>query len=308
MLKKIIAIAVIIVMLGSNVYAYNGVSSWAESTLDKAADEKLVPDSLLNSNVSDMIKKGECASLCVRFYETVSGKTAESAANPFKDEVSDDVLKAAALGIVGTFSGDEFGENSVASREEIADMMAKTYAAVTGTEAVLSDKTVFADDDLISGWAKESVYFIQDKGIIHIIGSNKFAPRNTSEEQIRLNYANMSIQKALISFVRMYDMTGGSDDGGDKNPEDNIGKICLSMIPKIDFGTAEEPVVGKDSASIKVQSVSQQDYYDYVEKAKTSFREVIYILEGQNYKAREGEYTINIVYANGVLTVEVFKG
>lgn len=306
MIKKITAVAFSIAFLCSNAYAFSGASSWAEKKLSSAAELNIVPESLLNVNVSDMIKKGECASLCVKFYETASGKTAEAAANPFDDNVSADVLKAASAGIVGAFSGRQFNENTYASREEIADMMARTYAAVSGTGATLQNKVIFSDDSLISDWARESVYFIQDKGIIHIVGSNKFAPKNSSEEETRANYANMSVQTALISSVRMYEQLKGNIENIAEENKKTSGEDCLSMIPKIEFGTAENAVINSDSASITVNNSSQQDFYDYVEKTKTVFPEEIYVLEGQNYKAWDGEYTVNIVYGNGVLTVEVF--
>ena len=146
MMKRIISIALLAAMLGTNVYAYSGAASWAESTLEKAANASIVPDGILDANVSSMIKKGECASLCVKFCERMSGKSAETAQNPFSDNVSEDVLKAVSLGIVGTYGGAGFNENSFASREEIADMLAKTYAYVSEEKAQISDKLLFADD------------------------------------------------------------------------------------------------------------------------------------------------------------------
>ena len=307
MMKRIISIALLAAMLGTNVYAYSGAASWAESTLEKAANASIVPDDILDANVSSMIKKGECASLCVKFCERMSGKSAETAQNPFSDNVSEDVLKAVSLGIVGTYGGAGFNENSFASREEIADMLAKTYAYVSEEKAQISDKVLFADDINISDWARESVYFVQSKNIIHIIGGNKFAPRNLTEDQTRANYANMSIQNVLIALVRMYDMLGGNQDPDNMQGQLTVSEYCLSLMPDIDFGTKEEPVLKDDMASVIVKDVTQTDYYNYVEKTKTNFPEEMYSLDGQNYKAWDGTYSINLVYHNGILTVEVFK-
>lgn len=306
MMKRIISIALLAAMLGTNVYAYSGAASWAESTLEKAANASIVPDGILDANVSSMIKKGECASLCVKFCERMSGKSVQTAQNPFSDNVSEDVLKAVSLGIVGTYGGASFNENSFASREEIADMLAKTYASVSGEKAQISDKVLFADDINISDWARESVYFVQSKNIIHIIGGNKFAPRNLTEDQTRANYANMSVQSVLISLVKMYDMLGGTESGK-TDGEVTVAEYCLSLMPDIDFGTKEEPVLKDDMASVIVKDVTQTDYYNYVEKTKTNFPEEMYSLDGQNYKAWDGTYSINLVYQNGILTVEVFK-
>lgn len=304
MIKRIVTAALILTMLTSNAYAYSGVSSWAEKTLDKAASSDIVPESIKNANVSGMIKKGECASLCVKLCEKMLNIKAEESQNPFADAVGADVLKAASLGIVGAFSGTSFNENSVAVREEIADMLARTYAVISGARAVTDDKELFSDDGNISEWARESVYFIQSKNIIHIVGSNKFAPKNLTEDQTRANYANMSLQSVIISLTRMYDMLGGTDAKDDKQ---TAAQQCLSMIPEIDFGEADDPVMSDDAASISVKNATSDDFYKYVEKSKPVFSEVIYTLEGQNYKAWDGEYTINIVYSDGILTVEVFK-
>lgn len=306
MMKRIISIALLAAMLGTNAYAYSGASSWAESTLEKAANASIVPDGILDANVSSMIKKGECASLCVKFCERMSGKSAETAQNPFSDNVSEDVLKAVSLGIVGTYGGAGFNENSFASREEIADMLAKTYASVSGEKAQISDKVLFADDINISDWARESVYFVQSKNIIHIVGSNKFAPKNLTEDQTRANYANMSVQNVLISLVKMYDMLGGTESGK-TDGKVTVAEYCLSLMPDIDFGTKEEPVLKDDMASVTVKDVTQTDYFNYVEKTKTNFPEEMYSLDGQNYKAWDGTYSINLVYQNSILTVEVFK-
>lgn len=307
MVKKIISIALLAAVLCTNAYAYSGTSSWAEATLERAANASIVPDNILNANVSNMIKKGECASLCVKFYEEMSNAEVHEVHNPFSDDVGTDVLKAVSLGIVGTYSGETFNENSFATREEIADMLAKTYALISGEKAEISDKILFADDSNIAAWARESVYFVQSKNIIHIVGSNKFAPKNLNEDQTRANYANMSVQNVLISLVKMYDMLGGEKEPDDTNGEGATAEYCLSLIPDIDFGVSEEPILEKDSASITVKDVTQADYFNYVEKSKTNFPEEMYSLDGQNYKAWDGTYSINLVYKNGILTVEVFK-
>jgi hypothetical protein len=62
---------------------------------------------------------------------------------------------------------------------------------------------LFADDRNISGWARESVYFMVSRGIIHGMGNNIFAPDNmTSDEQAR-GYANATREQALAIAVRM---------------------------------------------------------------------------------------------------------
>lgn len=297
MLKKVIAVLLLSAAACQSAYAYTGVSGWAEAVLDGAYESQLVPSGLYEADVSKPITKGECASLCVRFYEAHKNTELAPAANPFGDNVSDDVLKAVSAGIAGAFGGSTFNEQAEATREEIADMLARTYAAVTGDEIYTEDKELFADDGEISQWAKESVYFIQDKSIINIVGSNKFAPRRSG----------MTIQSALIAAYKMNELTGSAPEPEPGEDEKTTGEICLEMIPAINFGTQEEPVVNEESAVIVVNDATQADYDSYVETAKRLFTTFVYELPGQNYKAVNGEYMINITYLNGVFSAEVLK-
>lgn len=62
---------------------------------------------------------------------------------------------------------------------------------------------LFADDSQISGWARDSVYFMAANNIINGIGDNLFAPKNTTPEQEALGYANATREQALVISVRM---------------------------------------------------------------------------------------------------------
>ena len=61
----------------------------------------------------------------------------------------------------------------------------------------------FADDADISGWAKDSVYFMAANKIINGVGDNRFAPRNITTDQEARGYANATREQALAIAVRM---------------------------------------------------------------------------------------------------------
>ena len=61
----------------------------------------------------------------------------------------------------------------------------------------------FADDQLISGYARESVYFMVANSIINGVGGNCFAPKNTTSAQEAQHYANATREQALAIAVRM---------------------------------------------------------------------------------------------------------
>ncbi len=61
----------------------------------------------------------------------------------------------------------------------------------------------FDDDEIISSWAKDSVYFMVANNIIKGIGGNKFAPKNTSSAEEAMLYANATREQALLMATRM---------------------------------------------------------------------------------------------------------
>lgn len=63
--------------------------------------------------------------------------------------------------------------------------------------------TAFADDDKISSWAKDSVYFMVANNIIKGVGDNKFAPKNTTPAEEAVQYANATREQALLIATRM---------------------------------------------------------------------------------------------------------
>ena len=67
---------------------------------------------------------------------------------------------------------------------------------------------LFGDDANISAWARDSVYFMAANGIIKGMGSDEngkptFAPKDVTESQKAVGYANATRQQALLIAVRM---------------------------------------------------------------------------------------------------------
>ena len=70
------------------------------------------------------------------------------------------INKAVASGIIKGIDGENFGIGNGVTRQDMAVII---YRAIKGTP-VDSDK--FADDDSISDYAKDAVYFLKSKGIV----------------------------------------------------------------------------------------------------------------------------------------------
>lgn len=191
-------------IIGVNADAWSQASQWATPELEKAEKAGLIPDVLRGQDLTKDITRAEFAALSVRLYEVMSGKTAVPAPqNPFTDTSDPEILKAYALGITNGTSATTFSPSLLIPREQVAAMLTRTVRAVKPTISLDATGTpVFADDALISSWAKESVYFMAKHEIIKGVGAGKFAPRNTTDAEQAAGYANATREQSLIIASR----------------------------------------------------------------------------------------------------------
>ena len=178
-------------------------SPWAKPELEKAYELALVPEILEGKDLTKPITRAEFAAIAIKAYENLSGtKAVPAEKNPFTDTNDAEVLKAFGAGITTGISENKFDPDAPLSREQAAAMLTRAYKKIVfegWTAAANEDYKLdyaspspFSDDDKISNWAKESVYFMAANGIIRGIGGNIFAPR-----------ANASREQAIIIAVRM---------------------------------------------------------------------------------------------------------
>ena len=198
--------------------SWGKASDWAISELTKAKENGLIPTILINGDLTKPTTRLEFAAISVMLYEELSGNTASLAPpDTFSDTSDPAVLKAYAHGIVNGIGGGLFAPNSELNREQAAVMLTNVYKAVywegfnrdtaaTYTARSLDNKGVasFADDASISGWAKESVYFMSKNDIIKGVGDNSFAPKN-----------NTTREQALIISERTLENADKIKDGGE---------------------------------------------------------------------------------------------
>lgn len=189
-------------------------SDWATNELFQAYEYNLIPEKLEEENLTLQICRDEFASVCVKLYEALSGKTATEGINPFKDTTDSDVLKAYNIGIVSGISANEFAPRAKLTRQEAAVMLTRVYKAVKLTGWTLSTDNQFtlnytkpapfADDANIDDWAKDSVYFMVANGVIAGVGDNRFAPKNTTAQEEYTGFANASREQAIVISVRSF--------------------------------------------------------------------------------------------------------
>jgi len=207
-----------VIEIGTGAF-YSGASNWAKPELEKANELGLVPDILKGADMTKSITRAEFAAVAVKAYEALIGTAAIPAVNnPFTDTKDVEVLKAFNIGAVNGTSPTTFAPNALLVRQEAATMLTRVFKKVslagwtlaTDSQFTLSytKPAAFADDANISGWAKDSVYFMASNGIIGGVGNNKFAPKNTTTNEEATGYANATREQALIIAMRMVENLG----------------------------------------------------------------------------------------------------
>ena len=168
---------------------WSNASDWAIKELRKASKKELIPDMIKNKDFTMTINRKEFAAIAVKMYEKLSKKVATAAKqNPFIDINDEEVLKAYKLGITLGTSEDTFSPNDNITREQMATMLTRAVKKAGKNTAVDVERTQkFEDDNLISDWGRESIYYMADKGIILGMGDNIFGVLdNATREQALL--------------------------------------------------------------------------------------------------------------------------
>ena len=189
-------------------------SPWAVTEIKKADEMGLIPDCLKNVAYTQNITRAEFAAVSVKLYENLSGVAiATTSINPFKDTNDEEVLRAYSLGITAGTSEDTFEPDALLTREQAATMLARVWKrfSIPGwtpkTDYLykldFEMPEAFVDDELISDYAKEAVYFMAANKIINGVGDGKFAPKNTTAEEDEMGYANAKREQAVVIAVRM---------------------------------------------------------------------------------------------------------
>lgn len=169
-------------------------SEWAIPELELANQKDLIPEILDGRIYTEAITREEFAAAMIKLYESLNGlEVGEYSNNPFVDTDNEDIIKAYYLGITNGTSQNTFSPDAKITRQEIATMLMRLVDAsgVYIPDNSLGIYSMFNDDNQIADWAKESVYYMNKKGIIKGKGNNLFVPLD-----------NTSIEEAMALAVR----------------------------------------------------------------------------------------------------------
>ena len=192
----------------------NNSSAWARAELTRAANRGLIPPSLQNADLRLPITRGEFAGVVVRTFEQLANTTVQPApANRFNDTQDPYVRRAYTAGLMVGTGSDIFSPNMMLNRETAATALARTFRRWANPGSTFATDyrnplnfawpSLFADDANISGWARESVYFMAANGIILGTGNNRFSPQATTAAQRAVGYAQATREAAIIMALRM---------------------------------------------------------------------------------------------------------
>ena len=193
---------------------WGNASGWAAGELKKADELGLIPGVLYGTDFTRPITRAEFAAVSVKLYENLTGNTATPVSpNPFTDTSDPEVLKAFNIGAVNGTSATTFAPDATLTREQMATMLTRVLKSAyiegwtldTDAQFTLNFTmpTPFADDALISGYARQSVYFMSANGIIGGTGNNNFSPRAASTSEAAVSIASATREQSLAIAVRM---------------------------------------------------------------------------------------------------------
>lgn len=195
-------------------------SNWAKPWIEQADELGLIPDCLAGQDLKQQITRKEFAAVAVKIYESLTGETTEASMEyAFADCDDPEVLKAVAIGITNGTSLEKnlFSPDEIINREQLATMLTRVYKKVAlegwtlATDKEYTEQfrgmftmpDAFADDANISGFAKDSVYFMKAQGIIDGVGDNMFAPKHGMSAEEAAGYGLATREQALKIAVGM---------------------------------------------------------------------------------------------------------
>lgn len=230
-------LSLVIMFLPQITYAASGSSqnadipsNWAKTSVEMATQNNLIPEAI-QAKYRSSITREEFCEIAVRLYDALSGKEVMlPAENPFTDTKNTQVMKAYQLGIVQGKGNRKFDPHNTITREEISVMLYHTLQAVKPEfNYPESYDYIFSDFDTISLWARESVSYLYNFGIISGVGDNKFDPKGTTTREQAIVLAERMYQQ-VYKFEAALNTSSSVSRGSYIKSESDIKLKLASLI------------------------------------------------------------------------------
>ena len=138
------------------------------------------------------ITRVDFCELAVNLYSKMSSVPENIPDAAFSDYEDNNVAVAAALGIVTGYEDGTFRPYAFITREEAATMLDRLYKSLGGAETAESSRQ-YADDAQFGDWSRDSIYTMQNIGIMKGEENNEFHP-----------YGGYTGEQAIVTIERMY--------------------------------------------------------------------------------------------------------
>ena len=168
-------------------------STWAKPEVEEARQDEL--GTIFHYPRLDITRVDFCE-LVVDLYRKMNPEMNSAPKNildtVFSDYEDNNVAVAAALGIVTGYEDGTFRPYAFITREEAATMLNRLYKSLGGTETAESSRQ-YADDAQFGDWSRDSIYTMQNIGIMKGEENNEFHPDG--------GYTG---EQAIVTIERMY--------------------------------------------------------------------------------------------------------
>ena len=303
---------------GTDSYARDIPSYWAESFVDNAIERGFVPEDL-RCGWQEPVTRLDFCRLISGLFDAAEGEA-------FPDCDDEDVITCASLGIVSGFGDGLFYPEKLLTREQAAVILRKA-AECLGTDVqvpVYLDPT--ADSAKTSIWAAEAVWWVMDRGIMAGTGSGRFDPSGsfTKEQSVItiMNLLDPSVSEKTLTRtietdndkIKIYESHTGSlservyaFDDGTRGVMGRVDGSSQSMVLFTAFVGNDAVVRSTDGSRWEVSSVASGKYYGSVTYVYDKDKAFMFILP-QEYRLRENNCLEYLPGKDGYLQVCSVEG
>lgn len=180
------------------------MNEWAQPYVKRATDLEWLNDEIFSGDLQRDITREDFCVLAEQLLKTCKIDTSAiiPGTPPFLDTQNSSVSVLFLLGIVKGKSSTEFAPNDSITREEAATIlyrMCKTLDIKDVYDSYMLSSYMFADEEIFSDWAVESIYNIYLHGVMQGVGDDLFDPQSP-----------YTMEQAIATMVRLFDKYSGN--------------------------------------------------------------------------------------------------
>lgn len=205
---SLILAVVMLLVLVPTVHAYTN-SNWAKAEVDAMAELELIPEDLMDADLTKHITRLDMCRIAIRTYESVTGIAMDLPdAHPFTDTTDPDVEKAYLAGLVKGTGNGLFSPDQTLKRVDYFAFVGQFLTAVgyKAQNGDYADLSKFSDAGSIPNWARKYAQLTVGLGIVKGSGG-------------KLDWQSMTTgEQALAMFHRAYSVVASQDQLPDTQP------------------------------------------------------------------------------------------